>query len=88
MPSEPQINESSDQPSKQVKLVTTNQAAAIIGCSPQQVRTLVRKGTLPSERVPSKRNPTGYDIRVPKSAAQAYSKRVPRRGWPRGVKRK
>lgn len=68
--------------------ITTNEAARIIGCSPQQVRTLARKGKLIWTKKESARNPKGYDMRIDKKDAERYAKTVPKQGWPRGVKRR
>ena len=71
-----------------IKFLTTNQAAAVIGCSPQQVRVLVRQGKLKHRRKKSAKNPVGYDLEIEQPSAKAYSKTIPKRGWPRGQKRK
>ena len=67
--------------------ITTNQAAIIIGCSPQQVRTLIRKGKIKAEKKKDVRNPAGYNLEVDKESVKLYAKTIPRQGWPRGVPR-
>jgi len=68
--------------------MTPRQAAQIIGCSPQQVRTLIRAGVLKARPIPSANNPAGYEWQVPRSEALRYAGAKPKRGWPRGKPRK
>ena len=64
--------------------MTPKQAAKIIGCSPQQVRTLIRKGTLWAKKVPTDQNQHGYTYNVDCQSVRAYAKRPQSQGWPRG----
>lgn len=75
-------------PVEESKTVTSKEAAEIIGCSPQQVRTLIRNGKIPAKRKKNERNPAGYDLVILRTEAEKYSQTVPRRGWPRGIKRR
>lgn len=68
--------------------ITSKEAANIINCTPQHIRTLVRQGRLKAIKKPSTRNPSGYDYQVIKDSAKLYAKTVPLRGWPRGVSRR
>lgn len=67
---------------KPAQMITTNKAARIIGCSPQQVRTLLRKGALKGKK--TERD----EWKVEEEDAIRYSKVKIARGWPRGVARK
>lgn len=68
-----------DSPSK--KLLTTSQAAEIIGCSVQHVRHLIRVNKLTAHK-------ENDEWKVVSASAKLYQKLVPRKGWIRGQKRK
>ena len=63
--------------------MTPRQAAERIGCSPQQVRTLIRNGTLRATKV---KNPygVGYYYQVNTSDVRRYRNRKQTVGYPRG----
>ena len=63
--------------------MTPSQAAIVIGCSPQQVRTLIRTGKIQAERVDT---PFGFYYNVTQTEAEQYRDSSPNygRGWPRG----
>ena len=66
--------------------MTPEQAAKVIGCSPQQVRTLIRSGTIKASQ---RKTPWGshyYDIEP--REAKRYRDIPQGRGFPRGQKRK
>ena len=63
--------------------VSVNRAAEIIGCSPQQVRTLLRINKLKGFKSEETR-----EWEVLMKDATRYKKLNHRKGWPRGVKRK
>lgn len=85
----PEVESETEETEPEIKgrLLSTKEAAKLIGCSVNQVRHLVRKGKLKAKRVSSKRNPAGYDLQISQLSAKAYSKRIYARGWPRGVRR-
>jgi len=62
-----------------------NQAAAIIGCSPQQVRTLIRNGTLPATKLAIL---GGFVYEIAKKDVVRYARTPQKHGWPRGMPRK
>lgn len=69
--------------------MTPSQAAHIIGCSPQQVRTLIRKGTIVASKLLQDPTVTGYPYTWTITPAEAI--RIRDRvsgGWPRGKSRK
>ena len=68
--------------------MTPSEAASHIGCSPQQVRTLIRSGTLKANRVESKNNQHGFVYDVDWSEAERYRLMPQVQGFPRGRKRK
>ena len=61
--------------------MTATQAARIIGCSPQQVRVLIRKGTIKATRWDM---PGGYYYDVSQVEAERYRDTEQTKGWPRG----
>ena len=69
--------------------MTPREAAELIGCSPQHVRTLVRAGKLPATRKPTDCNQHGYRLVITRRDAQRF-RDTPRRGpgRPRGSKNK
>lgn len=71
-----------------MEYVTTGKAAKIIGCSPQQVRTLVRNGKLEAIKEESPNSRTGYVHMVSLNAVRAYRRTNQSKGWPRGKRRK
>lgn len=64
--------------------MTPTQAAKIIGCTPGQVRTLVRAGKIGATKT---KQPGGYYYEITPQEVKRYSKIV-NGGWPRGKKRK
>ena len=68
--------------------MTTSQAAKIIGCSPQHVRTLIRQGKLRADRRASTHNQHGYCYTIRLRDAERYRDKPQTRGYPRGRKRK
>lgn len=64
--------------------MTVREAAALIGCSLQQVRTLVRSGILRAKKVPTDTNQHGYEYQLHHTSVLAYSKKPQKQGWPRG----
>ena len=65
--------------------MTPNEAAAVIGCTGNQVRHLIRKGRLRSKRI---RNRTyGYHYEVSRREAERYRDAPQTKGFPRGAKR-
>ncbi len=68
--------------------MTPRKAAAIIGCSIGQVRTLVRKGRLRATRVPCETNQHGYRISVDAASVRRYAEQPQAKGFPRGATRK
>ena len=67
--------------------MTPTQAAKIIGCSPQQVRTLCRKGVIKASRI---RIPWsgGHYYDITEKEARRYRDEPINQGFPRGKKRK
>ena len=61
--------------------MTPTQAAQIIGCSPSQVRTLIRKKKIKATR---RSMPGGYYYDVSVSEAERYRDTEQTQGWPRG----
>ena len=70
-----------------MKTLSPRQAAAIIGCSPQHVRTLIRAGTLPATTRETQSNRHGYEYRVKSADAKRYRDVPQGKGFPRGQKR-
>jgi len=64
--------------------MTCKEAAAVIGCSPQQVRTLIRKGKIKAHRIVCPANQYGYRYTVTLAEAERYRDAPQTRGWPRG----
>lgn len=65
--------------------MTPRQAAAIIGCSPQQVRTLIRTGVIKATKRFTPGNTTpGYCYSVSRREAERYRDKPQTKGWPRG----
>lgn len=63
--------------------ITTSEAAAIIGCTPDHIRQLARKGKLKKVEKPSDRV-----LLFDRAEVEDYAKQTFKRGWKRGVKRK
>lgn len=65
--------------------MTPKEAADYIGCSPQQVRTLIRRGKIKARKhkIPGGRKP-GYCYLISKKEAERYRDAPQRQGWPRG----
>ena len=68
--------------------MTPSAAAKIIGCSTQQVRTLIRKGTMNGIKVPYGLNNVKYmwDV-TQKEAERIRDRKLSGTGWPRGKKK-
>ena len=67
--------------------MTPRQAATRIGCTPGQVRTLIRNGTLRARKVKSDANQLGYRWSVTEASVAAYAAKPQTGGWPRGEAR-
>lgn len=70
--------------------MTPKKAAEIIGCSPQQVRTLIRVGKLRAVKVSLGVGGTGrefYQYEVHRGDVKRYAKSKQKVGYPRGRKR-
>ncbi len=71
--------------------LTPREAAAVIGCTPQNVRTLIRSGTLRARKVPTIINQYGYRWSITRREAERVRDLRPNdnpgRGRPRGVTR-
>ena len=65
--------------------MTATEAAKIIGISPSQVRTLIRKKKIKAKRV---KYPGGYYYQIQKREAIRYRNIPQTIGYPRGVARK
>lgn len=66
--------------------MTVKEAAAIIGCTTQQICTLIRCGTLPARRV-NRPSGNGYTYSVTVFAAKRYRDKPTHGGYPRGRSR-
>jgi hypothetical protein len=66
--------------------ITPSQAAEIIGCSPQQVRTLIRGGKIKAKKIYLPYG--GYVYTLTKEEAGRYASKEILYGFPRGSKRK
>lgn len=66
--------------------ITTKQAAVIIGCSVQHVRSLVRTNKLPATKVPLLlyRGVTQYQYQILKTEAEQFARHKQTVGYPRG----
>ena len=67
--------------------MTPVEAAAVIGCHPRHVRTLVQRGRLQARRQPTKANRHGYILVLHAEGVRRYAATEQSQGWPRGVKR-
>lgn len=67
--------------------MTPSEAAKVIGCSPQQVRTLIRVGLVSARKVKTKNNQFGYRYEISLEEAERYRDKPQGRGYPRGVPR-
>lgn len=65
--------------------MTPSQAARVIGCSTQQVRTLIRSGKIKARK---RKAEFGYYYDITQEEAERYRDEKPDRGWPRGKARK
>lgn len=65
-----------------------SQAASLIGCTTQHVRTLIRSGRLKARKVPTDLVPTGYCYDLDDSDVRRYANEPQARGFPRGGSRK
>jgi len=71
--------------------MTPTEASTIIGCSPQQVRTLIRTGTLKARKTQRRKDRNGnwqYSYSISESEAQRYAEKPQTKGFPRGQSRK
>lgn len=70
--------------------MTPGQAAKIIGCSAQQVRTLIRTGKIQATKIDATFADVGYpyfwDI-TEAEAIRARDRKTDGRGWPKGKRR-
>ena len=66
--------------------MTIKEAATVIGCSPQQVRHLIRSQKLAAIKTV---DPIGYGYfyNVRPASVKAYAAKPQLKGWPRGVSR-
>ena len=67
--------------------MTPRNAARKIGCSPGQVRTLTRNGTLKARNKPSTHNQHRYEWFIYAASVAAYAAKPQAGGWPRGESR-
>lgn len=67
--------------------MSPTQAASIIGCTPQQVRTLIRTGKLKARKKPTTANQHGYLYEITEAEAVRVRDTEQTRGWPRGTPR-
>ena len=70
-----------------MKTVTPTQAARMIGCSPQQVCTLIRTGKLIAIKEETDCNQHGFRYFLSIQSVKAYAKKPQTKGFPRGKKR-
>ena len=70
-----------------LQLITPKQAASIVGCSPQQIRYLIRKNILRATKVATDCNQHGYRYSIFAHEAERYAKQPQATGFPRGQKR-
>lgn len=68
-------------------MLTPSKAAEVIGCSPQQVRTLIRKEIIKARKVVNDCSPVGYVYYVDYHEALRYKSIAVSGGYPRGRKR-
>ncbi len=64
--------------------MTPTEAAKIIGCTPQQVRTLIRTKKIKAKRI---KYPGGYYYQIERREAIRYRDIPQTSGFPRGQKR-
>lgn len=62
-------------------------AAEHIGCSVQQVRTMIRTGKLKAKKIVTEHNQHGYEYQISAAEADRVKNNPPARGWQRGRKR-
>ena len=67
--------------------MTPAQAAEVIGCSPQQVRTLCRTGKLKCTQYVMPWDPKQYTYDIAPAVVRTYAATMPKGGWPRGKSR-
>ena len=67
--------------------MTPREAARRIGCTPGQVRTLVRAGVLKARKIKSDSNHLGYSWSLSAASVDAYAAIPQAGGWPRGEPR-
>ncbi len=65
--------------------MTATEAAMLIGCTPQQVRTLIRTKKIKAKRI---KYPGGYYYQIQKREALRYHNKPQTCGFPRGKARK
>ena len=66
--------------------MTPKEASEIIGCSPQQVRTLIRSGKLRATKIKAPGGRHSYDLS--KRVVNKYRDQPQSCGYPRGKRRK
>ena len=64
--------------------ITPKQAAEVIGCSVQHVRTLIRSGKIKATK---RKTPTGHYWSITPAEARRYRDKPINQGYPRGKKR-
>jgi len=67
--------------------MTPRQAAEVIGCCASHVRTLIRKGKLQAEKVPTPYDLVEYRYEVSPAEAKRYRDLPQTKGFPRGQSR-
>ncbi len=65
--------------------MTPTEAAAVIGCHPRYVRTLIRKGKLAAKPLPTA---CGYVWEIDRAEAERFRDQPQPKGYPRGVPRR
>lgn len=65
--------------------MTPRQAAAVIGCTANQVRHLIRSGRIKARRIESET--FGFSYEVSPGEAERYRDSEQSKGFPRGAKR-
>jgi hypothetical protein len=67
--------------------MTPKHAAERIGCTTQQVLSLIHGGRLRAEKIPSEITSAGYYYSLAEADVEAYATSPQGKGWPRGKKR-
>lgn len=69
------------------KKLTPKEAAAVIGCSSDHVRNLIRAGKIEASKIKSENNQHGYVWRIEMKEAKRFANEKQSIGWPRGKTR-